>query len=63
MDTGQNRCDRKGVGHFKHKFQGERGTVLRLLSSENLESLSYHVALFMFSRFEQYRHMTDTQRD
>jgi len=35
----------KGVGHFKHKFQGEG--VLFTNEFWRLESLGYHVVLFV----------------
>ena len=38
-DIGRNRCVRKGVGHFEHKFQGKRGVAhQRLLGVRKLES-------------------------
>jgi len=46
-DTGWNRGVQKGVCHFVHKFQGEWWVAhQRLLTSEKLESMGYHVALF-----------------
>jgi len=35
----------RGVGHFERKFQGGGVIFQRLLASENLESLGYHVVL------------------
>jgi len=46
-DIGQNWGVRKGVGHFKRKFQGERGPCPpTTLGVRKLESLRYHVAFF-----------------
>jgi len=37
----------EGVGHFKRKFQGEGGRPPTTFGVRKLESLGYHVALFV----------------
>ena len=43
------RCLKGGVGHFKHKFQGEGGRTPTNFGVRKLESLGYHAVLFAWS--------------
>ena len=48
-DIGRNRGFRKGVGHYERKFQGKQDLPPTTVGVRKLESLTYYVALFVWS--------------